>query len=72
MHQNNNVAALRMAVKLFYKMKDRKSVMLEVWATPGAPETLAKGGGRSPPPFERASGAPGAAQTRKMADPKNV
>jgi hypothetical protein len=38
---------------------------------PGAPETLAKGRGRSPPPFGRASGAPGAAQTSKMASLKN-
>jgi hypothetical protein len=42
--------------------------MLGVCATPGAPETLAKGGGRSPPPFGRASEAPGAAQTPKMTD----
>ncbi len=37
-----------------YKMdqffKDRKSVILEVWAAPGAPETLPQGGGLSPPP----------------------
>ncbi len=42
--------------------------MLGVWAAPGAPETLAKGGVRGPPPFGRASGAPGAAQTPKMTD----
>ncbi len=44
-------------------LKIRKSVMLGVWAAPGAPETPAKGGGegvRSPPPFGRVSGAPGA------------
>ncbi len=35
---------------------------------PGGPGTLAKGGGRSPPPFGGVSGAPGAAQTHKMAD----
>ncbi len=34
----------------------------------GAPETHAKGGGLSPPPFSRLSGAPGAAQTPEMAD----
>ena len=30
--------------------EDRKSLILGVWAAPGAPETRAKGGGRSPPP----------------------
>ncbi len=39
-----------------------------VWAAPGAPETLQNDGGRSPPPFGRVSGAPGAAQTPKMTD----
>ncbi len=29
--------------------KDRKSVILGVWAAPGAPETLPKDAGRSPP-----------------------
>ncbi len=48
--------------------KDLKSVILEIWAAPGAPDTLAKGGGRSPPPFGRVSGAPGAAQTPNMTD----
>ena len=46
----------------------RKSVILGVWAAPGAPETLPKGGGRSPPPFWRVYKAPGATQTPKMAD----
>jgi hypothetical protein len=48
--------------------KDRKSVILGVWAAPGAPETLPKGRGRSPPPSGMVSGAPGAAQTPKMTD----
>ncbi len=34
---------------------------------PGAPETTPKGGARNTPPFGGASGAPGAAQTPKMA-----
>ncbi len=42
----------------FELFKDRKSVILGVWAAPGGPETLAKGGGRSPPPFGRVSGPP--------------
>jgi hypothetical protein len=39
-------------VKKFWTFfKGWKSVTLEVWAAPGAPETLAKGGGlRSPGP----------------------
>ena len=49
-------------------LRGRKSVILGVWAAPGAPETLPKGGGLRPPPFGRVSGAPGAAQTPKMAD----
>ncbi len=61
------VAALWMAMT-FYKKKDRKSVMLGVWAAPGAPETLAKGEELRPPPFGMVSGAPGAAQTHKMTD----
>jgi hypothetical protein len=36
---------------------------------PGGPETLAKGGGRSPPPYGRVSGTPGAAQTPKRPSP---
>ncbi len=32
-------------------VKDWKSVILGVLAAPGAPETLAKGGGLRPPPF---------------------
>ena len=54
--------------KVLELVKDRKSVILAVWAAPGAPESLAKGKGRSPPPFGRVSGAPGAAQTPKMTD----
>ncbi len=46
--------------KVVKQMKDRKSVIFGVWAAPGAPETRPKGGGRSPPPFGRFSGAPGA------------
>ncbi len=37
--------------KISNLVKDRKSVILGVWVAPGAPETLAKGGGRSPPPL---------------------
>ncbi len=48
--------------------RDRKSVILGVWAAPGASETLPKGVGLRPPPFARVSGAPGAAQTPKMTD----
>ncbi len=46
------------------------SEIIHVWGLggPGAPKTLPKGGGRSPPPFGRAPGAPGADQTTKMAD----
>ena len=40
----------------FQFVEDRKSVILGVWAAPGAPETLPKGGGRSPPPFARVFG----------------
>ncbi len=49
-------------------VKDWKSAILGVWVAPGSWETLQKGGGRSPPPFARVSGAPGAAQTPKMTD----
>ena len=52
----------------FHLFKDRKSVILGVWAAPGAPETLPKGGGLRPPPFARVAGAAGASQTPKMAD----
>ena len=45
-----------------------KSVILGVWATPGAPGTLPLGGGRRPSPFGMVSGAPGAARTLKMID----
>ncbi len=58
--------------KILDFVKCRKSVILGVWAAPGAPGTRAKGGVRSPPPFGRASGAPGAAQTPKMADFRSV
>ena len=44
----------------FHFFKDRKSVILEVWAAPGALEALPKGGGLRPLPFARVSGAPGA------------
>ncbi len=46
----------------FKLFKDRKSVIFGVKAAPGAPETLPKGGVLHPPPFERVSRAPGAAQ----------
>ncbi len=35
----------------FHFFKDRKSVILGVWAAPGAPEALPKVGGSSPPTF---------------------
>ncbi len=54
--------------KVLEFVKYRTSVMFRVWAAPGAPETLANGGGRCPQPFARVSGAPGAAQTPKMID----
>ncbi len=47
-------------------VKGRTSVNLEVWAAPGAPETLPKGWGLLPPPVARVSGVAGAAQTPKM------
>ncbi len=52
----------------FQFFKDRNSVILGVWAAPGAPETLAKGGGLRPPPFARVSKSPGATQTLKITD----
>ncbi len=52
----------------FQFFKDRKYVILGVWAAPGARETIPLGGGLRPPPFARVSGAPGAAQTPKMTD----
>ncbi len=55
-------------LEIFNLFVDRKSVILGVWAAAGAPEILAKGGGRSPPPFGKVSGAPGAAQNPKMND----
>ncbi len=60
-----SVAALWMAIQFLRLFKDRKSIVLGVWAASGAPETLAKGGGRSPPSFGRVSGA---GQTPKMTD----
>ncbi len=54
--------------KFWTLIKDWKSVIVGVWVAPGALETLQEGGGRSTPPFARVSGAPGAAQTPKMAD----
>ncbi len=49
-------------------LNDWKSTIFELLAAPGALETLAKGGGRSHPPFGRVSGAAGAAQPPKMID----
>ncbi len=43
--------------------KGRKSVILVVWAAPGAPGTLPQGGGLRPSAFARVAGPPGAAQT---------
>ena len=53
------VAALRVAIEIDLLFKDRKSVILGVWAVPGAPETLPKGGGRSPHQAEWSPGPPG-------------
>jgi hypothetical protein len=44
----------------------QKSSMCGVWAAPGAPETIPKGGGLRPPPFGMVSEATGAAQTSKI------
>ena len=63
-----HVAAPWLDKQILDFFKDWKSVILGVWMAPGALETLQKGGGRSPPPFARVSGAPGAAQTPKMTD----
>ena len=52
----------------FKLFKDRASAIFGVWAAPGAPETLPKGGGPRSPPFGRVSRAPGVAQTSKMTD----
>ena len=39
-----------------------------VWVALGAPETIPKGGGLSPPPFNMVSGAPGAIKTPKVCE----
>ncbi len=52
----------------FKLFKDRKSVILGVWAAPAASEALSKDGGLRPPLVGRASGAIGASQTPKMTD----
>ena len=57
--------------KILELLKGRRSIILGVWAAPGAPETLPKGGGLRPPPFARVPGAPGApraAQTPNVTD----
>ena len=41
----------------FHFVKDRKSVILEVWAAPGAPEALPKAGGLAPNEVERRDAA---------------
>ncbi len=46
-----NVAALWLGSEILEFFKDWTSFILGVWAAPGAPETLAKGGGLRPPPF---------------------
>ncbi len=61
------VAALWLGWKILEFVEDRKSVILGVWAAPGAPETLLR-----PPPFGRRSEAPGAAQAPKMIDVQSV
>ncbi len=65
---SRSVAAPWFGWKIMEVFKDWKSVILGVWAAPGAPETFAKGGGLRPPPFARASQAPGATQDPKMID----
>jgi hypothetical protein len=52
----------------FFLIKDRRSVILGVWAAPGAPEPLPKGGGLRPPPLAGVSEAPKAAQSPKITD----
>ncbi len=54
-----------MNFKLF---KGRKSVILGVWAAPGAPETHPKGGGASPPTFCKSLRGPRHRPDPKMAD----
>ncbi len=49
-HDFQYVAALWLGQEFFEFVKDWKSAIFGVWATP-APETLAKGGGFAPPPF---------------------
>ncbi len=46
-----HVAALWLGVSILEFFKDWKSAIFGVWVAPGAPETLAKGGGLRPPPF---------------------
>ena len=43
--QHANTLSMAVLGGNFQCVKDRKSVILGVWATPGAPETLPKGGG---------------------------
>ncbi len=63
------MAALWLGLKIQKLVKDWKSVILGVWVAPGAPKTLAKGGGLRPPTFLKGlQGTPGAPQTAKMAD----
>ncbi len=64
MYPDTAVAALWMSIKFIFL------VLTEIGHFggldgPGAPETLPKGGGRSPRSFGWVSGAPGAAQTPK-------
>ena len=47
----------------------RESLILGVWAAPGARETFQKGGGLRPPPFWRVSGRPGPPRPPKSTIP---
>ncbi len=51
-----------------YSPGTQQSQISGVWKAPGAPETLPKGGARSPPPLGRVSGALRAVQTPNMDD----
>ncbi len=49
-------------------VKGRKSVILRVWAAPGASETLPKGGGLRPQLLEGSPGPPGPPRPSQMND----
>jgi hypothetical protein len=59
------VAALWLASTILDFFKDCKLVILGVWAAPGAPETLAKGGGLRPHLSEGSPRPPGPPRPQK-------